>query len=107
MKKAGALLPSGTGHNFTGVETMPILSRTKPSSHDLDFERQLKRAEQILSERPYDLTEGGLARLLAAEDGSTAVDRICAAECAFARRGWLSDRRTWPGYAQAGARRVA
>lgn len=85
---------------------MPILNRTKPSSHDLDFERQLKRATRLLAQQPA-LREGQLARLLAARDGTTAFDTICASECAFAQRGWLSNRRTWPDHAQAGARKVA
>jgi hypothetical protein len=85
---------------------MPILNRAKQSSHGEDFERQLKRAAAILAGRP-DLREGQLARLLAAEDGTTAFATICAAECAFAQRGWLSDRRTWPEHAQARARKVA
>jgi hypothetical protein len=85
---------------------MRILSRTKQTSHDEEFDRQLERAAQILAQRP-DLTEGALARVLASEDGTTAFDTICTSECALAQRGWLSDRRTWPDYAQAGARKVA
>jgi hypothetical protein len=81
---------------------MRILKRAGRSSHADDFDRKLKRAKQLLAERP-DLREGQLARLLAAEDGTTAFDTICASECAFALRGWLSDSRTWPDYAQAGA----
>jgi hypothetical protein len=85
---------------------MPIVNRTSRSSHDRVFERQLKRAARLLAEQPW-LREGQLARLLAARDGSSPFDTICASECALARRGWLSGARTWPGYAQAGARRVA
>lgn len=85
---------------------MPILNRTKAIKPANDFERQLKRAARLLAEQPC-LRERQLAHLLAAEEGATAFDTICASECAFARRGWLSDCRTWPDYALAGARKVA
>jgi hypothetical protein len=85
---------------------MPILERASRSSHDQEFERRLKRAARILAEQPT-LREAQLARLLAAREGTTAFDTICASECAFAQRGWLSDRRTWPEYAQTRQQRAA
>jgi hypothetical protein len=89
---------------------MPILNRTKAikpaSAAERAFDRYVKRATQLLAEQPC-LRENQLAHLLAAEEGATAFDTICASECAFARRGWLSDSRTRPDYAQNQARRVA
>jgi hypothetical protein len=85
---------------------MRILPRPKPLNHDQEFELQLRRAAAILARQPW-LRESQLAHALAAQEGTTAFDTICAAECAMALRGWLCDRRTWPEHARAGGKKVA